>query len=94
MLEKKITIQERLKIRRYISNHTTEETARKFNVSVSSVYKIVNNGMPRRPETIAPDPRMPKEPEVCKRFGCGKRLSAAEKLYGNYCQAHSKILII
>ena len=46
MLEKKITIQERLKIRRYISNHTTEETARKFNVSVSSVYKIVNNGCP------------------------------------------------
>jgi hypothetical protein len=29
------------------------------------------------------------EPVVCKHFGCGKKLSAEETMYGDYCQQHS-----
>jgi hypothetical protein len=29
------------------------------------------------------------EPSVCKHFGCGKRLSPQEQLFGNRCQEHS-----
>lgn len=29
------------------------------------------------------------EPQVCKWFGCGRRLTAQEALYGNSCIEHS-----
>lgn len=29
------------------------------------------------------------EPEICKHFGCGSRLTPQEQLYGNLCIVHS-----
>lgn len=29
------------------------------------------------------------EPKICRRFGCGKALSAAEQLFGTFCLSHS-----
>lgn len=30
------------------------------------------------------------EPEICKHFGCGKKLSPMEQLYGDRCFEHTK----
>ena len=32
-----------------------------------------------------------KEPEICKHFGCGAKLTHQEKLFGNKCLKHSKL---
>lgn len=32
-----------------------------------------------------------KEPEICKHFGCGMKLTRQEKLFGNKCVKHSKL---
>lgn len=31
------------------------------------------------------------EPEICKHFGCGTKLTRREKLFGNKCIKHSKL---
>lgn len=36
------------------------------------------------------------EQEICKQFGCGKKLTAQEKLYGDKCVNHGgeKVLLV
>ena len=31
------------------------------------------------------------EPEVCKKFGCGRTLSIRESLFGKYCIHHQQV---
>lgn len=31
------------------------------------------------------------EPHICKYFGCGKKLSSYELLFGNKCPEHSRL---
>lgn len=32
----------------------------------------------------------PEDITICAHFGCGKELTITEKLFGNYCENHSK----
>lgn len=36
-------------------------------------------------------PNYPGEPVICSWFGCGKKLSIREQLFGKYCIDHSKV---
>lgn len=47
------------------------------------IYEI--NDYSAIPQLGEPDP----EPEICSHFGCGRKLSLREKLFGNKCVNHS-----
>lgn len=66
-----------------------KDIAREFNISVSSVWYIINNGFSVLPRMEAPT----KEPYVCSTFGCGRILTRTERLYGKKCVNHSNFLI-
>jgi hypothetical protein len=93
-MTKPIPIKIRAAIRRYASTHTTRETAEKFCVSQSYVSVVVNRPLYSVPQIKAPDLRAKEEPRVCKAWRCGRVLTRSEKLFGDRCISHSKILIV
>lgn len=87
-----------IKIEIYLHSKTNSwsDTAKFFDVSYSSVVRIANdnsyNSYKLKPITFYPLPI--NEPHVCSVFGCGRKLTAQEQLFGSKCINHSKILII
>lgn len=90
----RIPIEVKKRIRNYALTHTNYETRREFGVSKSFINNLINNPLYPIKKLPEPDQRIKEEPHICKKFGCGKTLTKTEKLYGNYCQGHSKILIV
>ena len=86
----RIPYETKMAIRQYARAHTLVQTATKFSVAHSTVHLYVENVIS---QPVLLQSKEAKEPRVCKKFGCGRRLTREEMLYGDWCLDHSKIFI-
>lgn len=81
----RVSYEMKLAMVKYLATHSRVSTAKKFKVSMQVVCVLMNQPVMRNPQKASPP-----EPATCKIFGCGKHLSRAEQLAGDYCTKHMK----
>lgn len=89
MLHKPLPSEIKKKVRKYLARtgKSYREVGERFGLSKSTVSNIINNVQSPRKVKVVKAPK--KEPVMCCVFGCGRKLSPYEQLFGHRCINHS-----